>query len=396
MKHKKLLIFFISIFTVFVALGTFLLIWFCGDSYPDFNDFSPTVSIPGLREGAVPQGVASYNDDYEYMQDEEQKTAKQDYYFVSSYMKKGPSRIYVTGSKTGYIGYVTMKNEDGSDYTGHCGGVATNGYTFWLTSDDTVFVLKTAADSGYTNAAREIIGKAAKPEGENTITFTASFAANCNASFCFYYDAPDSTLDKLYVGEFYRAKNYETDERHHLTTKVSQAENKAFCYEYSVTTSSSNKYGLTTLSSSLNLKTEDLVPKIDYVYSITDEIQGFARTKDGLVLSRSWGLKNSTLYYHDWNKIHPSAGASSLSGKTDIIYSGLTTKDGNKFIYKDVSVYYVDNSSLIREYSIPSMSEGLCCSGGKVQVLFESASYKYNKFVRCQLKDIYGFIPRAK
>ena len=37
-----------------------------------------------------------------------------------------PSRIYVTGGDTGYVGYVTMKNTDGTDYTGHCGGIAAN------------------------------------------------------------------------------------------------------------------------------------------------------------------------------------------------------------------------------------------------------------------------------
>ena len=395
MKHRKLFITFTAIFTALVAIAIFLLVWFCGDSYPDFDEFRPSVAIPGLKDGAVPQGIASYNGDYSYTEGEEEKTAKQDYYFISSYMKKGPSRLYVTGSKTGYVGYVTLKNCDGSEYTGHCGGAATNGNTFWLTSDDTVFVFKTDKESGYTNAADEIIDKSQKPEGENFITFTTSFAANCNASFCFYYDAPQSVLDKLYVGEFYREKNYPTAESHHVTTKISQTENRAFVYEYSVTTSSSNKYGLEMISSSENLSEDSRVPEIKYIYSVTDEIQGFARTEKSLVLSRSWGLKNSTLYYHDWDKIHPSTGSSNFSGKVSLVYDGIKTKNGNSYV-KEITTYYVDESSLIREYSIPSMAEGLCVADNKVQVLFESASYKYNKFVRCQLKDVYAFTPRKK
>ena len=361
MKHRKLFITFTAIFTALVAIAIFLLVWFCGDSYPDFDEFRPSVAIPGLKDGAVPQGIASYNGDYSYTEGEEEKTAKQDYYFISSYMKKGPSRLYVTGSKT----------------------------------DDTVFVFKTDKESGYTNAADEIIDKSQKPEGENFITFTTSFAANCNASFCFYYDAPQSVLDKLYVGEFYREKNYPTAESHHVTTKISQTENRAFVYEYSVTTSSSNKYGLEMISSSENLSEDSRVPEIKYIYSVTDEIQGFARTEKSLVLSRSWGLKNSTLYYHDWDKIHPSTGSSNFSGKVSLVYDGIKTKNGNSYV-KEITTYYVDESSLIREYSIPSMAEGLCVADNKVQVLFESASYKYNKFVRCQLKDVYAFTPRKK
>ena len=59
----------------------------------------------------------------------------------------------------------------------------------------------------------------------------------------------------------------------------------------------------------------------------------------------------------------------------------------------------------INDYSVPSMSEGMCVptpatsSNGAVNrvfVLFESACKKYKYFVRQKVKSVYSFIPKAK
>lgn len=424
MKHKKLFIALIAIFSVIVCLGTFVMIWFWGDSYPDFEDFTEGVEIPGLDEGAVPQGIANYTTSV--YDNEGQATAdSQDYLFVSAYMKEGPSRIYVTGSRTGYIGYVTIKNEDGSDYCGHCGGIATScvkGYSngvLWITSENTVYCAKRSSND-YANIAEEVITKALNSSAEsdnseNVIQFTASFKANCNASFCFFYDSDadpttfSTASDKFYVGEFYRKGSNETDGNHHVTTK-NGTENKAFLYEYSL--NSSSEYGLTKLSSS-NIPEEYRVPKIQYIYSIPAKIQGMARLRDKsstsstsagkLALSQSWGLPDSTIYLYDWGKIRSnSASYGSLVKTTDnegkevaagFEYEGVQTNLGNRY-FENPTVYFVDDSSLVREYSVPSMSEGLCASGDRVYLLFESASFKYKNFVRQQIRNIYSFIPR--
>ena len=431
MKHKKLYITLIAIFSVFVCLGTFILIWFWGDNYRDFEEFTESAAIPGLSDGAVPQGIANYTTSV-YDDDNNPTEDMQEYLFISAYMKEGPSRIYVTGTRTGYIGYVTLQNVDGSGYTGHCGGIATSctkdsSYgTLWVTSDSTVYCAKSSDANTYKNIAEEVILKA-KLSGvpsadgadatEKVIKFTASFEANCNASFCFFYDSDgdptqySSTYDKFYVGEFYREGNYETDKSHHVTTK-NGTQNRAFIYEYSISTSS--EYGLTKLTSN-NLSPENRVPEVKFIYSIPDKIQGMARIFDStssnstttgkLVLSQSWGLANSTLYYYDWSKIRNSSNSASYGtlvknvnsdGKETAAgfeYKGVLTDQGNRY-YTNPTVYFVDDSSLEREYSIPCMSEGLCTSGDKVYVLFESASYKYKTFVRQQLRNVYYFIPR--
>ena len=419
MVRKKLFITAIAIFSFIVFLSIFVILWFWGDRYPDFSnkDFTASAEIPGLEDGFVPQGIANYthttgNDGI----------VKQEYLFVSSYRDGSPSRLYVTGTRTGYIGFVTLKNEDGTDYTGHAGGVATscnnsdangnkvpvkNG-TLWVVSDGTVYCAK-ASSSEYYNIAEEVIKKAALTDGENVIQFTASFKANNKASFCFFYEDGKVNIsdDKLYVGEFYRPGDdrYSTAENHHVTT-LDGAEQYAFVTEYSSNTTTNNAYGVTLLTDSY-VKGEDGelvkkdVPKVDKVISIPDKIQGFAITKSKqLVLSQSYGLPNSHLYYYNWNTITETTAAnrasfSSLTGN-NFEYEEVYKKSGAKYSTESMYVYFADESRAIRDYSVPSMAEGLCVNDDRIYVLFESGCYKYKPFVRQRIYDVYVFTPREK
>ena len=438
MKHKKLFISLTTILTVVLALIIFLMIWFWGDSYKTtanyegFESFRAEFEIPGLKDGACPQGMANYRTTYLVDTDElvdpenpdegyvtEEKI--QEYYFISAYFKDEPSRIYVVGKETGYVGYVTMRtpvaqySTETEVYSGHCGGIATNGYTFWMVSGRMVYCAqRDGSSSDKNNIARDIIALA---QSNGELTFTAAFNANLNAAFCFFYDedgnsANRSSSDRFYIGEFYRPKDYETDKLHHLTT-LNGDENRAFVHEYNISTSSTNKYGLTMINSD-NVDAENYVPKVQAIYSITDEIQGLARTgKTGLVLSQSWGLSNSHLLYYDWERICKSENRKLYRELTYTVkdkegedkevsyggfpYEGVPTKGGAQ--YKDsgsLYVYYIDKTFLLNNYSIPSMSEGLCVTNNRVYVLFESGANKYKWFVRQKLTDVYSFIPRAK
>ncbi len=434
MKNKKLFISLISILSVFLFIGTFLLVWFAGAIYRDFKGFRREFEIPGLEDGAVPQGMGAYTSVYEIPGDDgKPKTATQQYFFISAYMADGsPSRIYVVGAVTGYVGYVTLKNEDGSDFYGHVGGIATNGYTLWVTGENTVYVAKAseAYNKANRNITREIVDKAARvklpdtdesQEYDFSVKFTASFNANCNASFCYYYDDPrytSVTYDRLYVGEFYRKGNYETADSHRLETPNGY-KNTAFMYEFNVTSSSSNKYGLSTISEDTGLTEEELVPKIQKVFSIPEKIQGMAfsgkttySSSDGmLVLSESYGLANSNLLCFDYKSVMGTSKKYNAVTGVNFEYEGLyKTIGGNKIPYTDsgLYLYFVDKANedmFVRNYSIPSMSEGMCVvtpstsnNGpiGKVYVLFESAGKKYKHFVRTKLKNVYSFTPKTK
>lgn len=432
MKHKKLFIALTAVFSAVLFLAIFITVWFAGDRYPDFKDFKSEFKIPGLNDGATPQGIAnvsnvSYTVTTEVTDENGETTTKsekktQEYFFISAYFDKQPSRVYVIGRDTGLEGYVTMKMTDGeNDYTGHCGGIAVNRDYMWIASDDTVFV--TYKSTGYASIAEELADKAKAGKEDSTngvMTFTTSFAANGGASFLYYYDydagatAVPSSNDKLYVGEFYRSGNYETDKSHKITTPNGDKSN-AFVYEYSVNNSevASNKTGLTCVTLPDGYASEDdrPVPKIQKIISVPDEIQGFARvpnptdrSKEALVLSRSWALKNSTLYYYDWASVDSTTNrrkfnSEDIAGESNAFaYAGVYRQFGSvgKVPYTDSSlyVYFADSAALAKTYSIPSMAEGLCVSGERVCVLFESGSVKYKTFVREILNNVYSFVPR--
>lgn len=414
MKHKKMFIAFTVIFSILLALAIFIMIWYWGDRYNDFDDFRSEVAIPGLKDGACPQGITVYKTNYKTTEtdekgEEKEVTKTQNYFFITAYFKDKASRIYVVGDETGEVGYVTLKNEDGSDHTGHVGGIATNGRYIWVCSGHTIYVANKDNSTNTNNVAIDVIKTA---EDHGSLQFKTSFNANCNAAFLYYYDADQngaagtpSSTDRLYVGEFYRSGNYETDELHHLTTPNGET-NKAFVYEYNVSVSSN--YGLDTLTNSKD-KNDNPAPKIQKIFSIPNKIQGFARTDKGLVLSESYGLSNSHIYYHEFNWSNLSENS------TRVKYSSINRQGSKYFEYKDVTttsgapyyvngtittddlyVYYIDGSTMLNDYSIPSMSEGLCTIGDRVYILFESGAKKYSTFVRQVHTNVYSFVPRSK
>ena len=441
MKRKKLFISITAVAAVLLFLGIFILIWFVGDTYKDFERFRKEFAIEGLDDGAVPQGLGAYYGQYQYSVDDKNNPLKktQQYFLTSAYMTDGSaSRVYVSYMRnevrdgkevqvTGNIGYVTLVNVDGTPHTGHVGGIATNGSKLWVTYGDSVLVAKASEEYKNDNILAEIADKAAK-NSENdgseeilSIQFTASFKANCNAAYLYYYHDPrytTSSYDRLYVGEFYRKGNYETEKSHHLKAP-SGYKNTSFMYEYRVDSNTSNEYGLHLIDSNNNDKTlSENVPKIQKIYSLPEKIQGVAFSKrsgygstDGImVLSQSYGLSNSHLLCFDWSKMHAkSTKYTSLSeGGVSFEYKDVYRVNGdNKTPYSDsdLLVYFADSnnrSMFLKDFSIPSMSEGMCNitlqgssnpTQNRIYVVFESGSKKYNLFTRKSIKHVYSFIP---
>ena len=432
MKHKKGLIVFTALFSVAVFLGIFLMMWFWGDEYTDFdpNIFREEVSIPGLNEGACPQGLATskhrlYNSKGElvYYPDVDgnptEQEKMQEYYFVSAYFKDKPSRIYVTGRESGYLGYVSLY-KDGEPFYGHVGGIATNGTVFWIGSERYVYCIKRTSGD-LKNAVDEIILNSVTTHVlDLNVETTTSFMIDGNAAFVSYYKSSTSTgssTERLYVGEFYRAGNYETSKKHHITLPDGTV-NRAFMYEFNV--SSSTEYGLTVISDNGNISKQ--VPKVQKIYSIPDRIQGVARVSgskddsngDTLILSQSYGLDNSQIILYNYNTIengtNNSLSYSSIVDSNGFEYPDVTTLiSGRPYYDTTVSVYYVYGNvksktvdsegknispSFIRSYSLPSMSEGLAVSSDdRVNILFESSASKYKPFVRQSLDKVYSFRP---
>ncbi|MCD7728466.1 MAG: hypothetical protein LUI60_00950 [Clostridia bacterium] len=333
-KHLKLCVALIVVAAVLMSLIFFLLYWFFGDRYEDFEEFNKEFAIPGLNEGFIPQGLGNYTD-------EGSSSASDTVFFVSGYMNKGgASRIYVIeGGET--TGYVTVMLDEETVYEGHGSGIASNGSKIWLCSENTVYAL-----------SYDDVLEAAKENGP--VTVSATFDAYCEASFC-YFDG-----SYLYVGEFYRDGNYETEEEHHITTTAGD-ENKAIIIQFTVGSST-------------------LTPR--RAYSITERIQGMAITENSsgttyITLSQSYGLSNSHLLSYKFST-------------STVNSSSVTYYNTDRTSSRSLTTYELDSSCLVNDYEIPSMSEGLCTVNKKVYVLFESAGAKYKMFVRERLSDVYS------
>lgn len=451
MKHKSLFISLTAILTALVFTGIFIGIWFLGDTYPDFDrEAKKEFKIPGLDDGAIPQGMSSCEANYTVTEIKQQTekdengnpkkddqgndiikdvevttTKKQPYFFISANMSDGsPSRIYVVGENTGYVGYVTLKDEDGNPFTKPIGGIAINNYTnetgtaysnnktyakyysLWVTSENYVYVAKCTDDyaAKYKSIAQEIVEKAAKiklnvqyevdesgnkilddagnpieKEYDFSIKFTKSFNANCRVSFCYYFDSPNNgnyasavSYDKLYIGEVYNDDKSATDSSCKITTP-SGYKNSTFMYEYVVDKDSA--YGLAlidTKSDSDPVKQENYVPKVERIFSIPENIKGVAwsgRDSSGsnngiLVLSQSYGLENSKLLCFDYSKVMSSSNSATYAKLTgaNFEYQGIQRTSGKTYT-SNPSVNYVDKGDskmFIKELSLPSMANSMC------------------------------------
>lgn len=283
--------------------------------YPDYYAHSNAVSpIPNLNEGFVPQGLG-----YD---------AASDTYFHSAYNAKDSAvEIHMVNGKDSKCIYPIYYGNAAPAH-GHGGGIAVVG--------DYVYVADNEREGdgrfGELNVFRLSDMKNAK-DGD-TVTAISSLAVNNSASFCF------ADEKYVYVGEFYREGAYETVQSHRFTTPAGDKNNA--------------------LISAYPLKADGMLADRSPAFSIsiTDQVQGFAITKDGkIALSRSWGLNPSVLSIYD--------------GWTDV---GATVT----FEDKTVPLYFLDSATHQKDIVMPAFSEGLALNqNGDLLISFESACNKY-------------------
>lgn len=301
-----------------VALFVFLFVWFFGASYPAFfGGAKEEAKIPGLADGISPQGlcpVPENGEGYEFA--------------MSGYMADGSaSRVYLVGKDKNK--YVTF-TEGGKDVTTHFGGVTCTGEEFLIASGKTLLRVSFASVLGAESGA--------KLEAERAVQ------TDFNVAYCYF----DADTQKLYAGEFYREKNYKTNEDHHLT--VNGETNYAFIYEYS-------------------LENGAIKETPDKVISVRALVQGIAVYGDKITLSTSYGLADSVFYTYE----------NSLDGEA----SGTATVDG-----KEIPLYRLDSSNLKSALTAPCMSEEIFVRDGRIYILFESLCNKYKYFVRTRIDSI--------
>jgi hypothetical protein len=285
--------------------------------YDDFfSNSEQEYATPGLGDGAVPQG-------YTYIEEK-------GLYLMCAYMTNGDaSRIYITkeGDEKNST-YVRLVDANGNDYTGHTGGITSDGKYVWLANDgdgddNKVWVM----------SLDEILGA----KNGDSIKLTASFKPENRSAYCLVDG------EYLWVGEFRDPEKYLTDATHEFDV-AGDVNNYAIICAYRIDQSSENGLASDT-------------PEM--IVSVRDLTQGFVRTDRGeFVLSTSYGLSSSVMYIYE----------NVLEGEAD---SKLTVNG------TDVPVWYLDEDSLVKSVEMPPMSEEMVYKDGRIYVLFESACHKY-------------------
>ncbi len=316
---------------VFAVLGIFVIFWYFGTSYGDFYKYTKReFAIPGLDTSFTPQGLT--HDEQENL------------FFVSGYMSDGSgSRIYVIDGRTqATVKFVTLINEDRTVYTGHAGGIATDDENIWIAGEGTVNRI----------SAEQLL----QAESGDAVQITDSFESNNGADFL----TVDRQNNRLWVGEFQRDGNYDTDESHFIETSDGTT-NKALSFCYDIATENPEATcGLESLTPVMALSTPSLV-------------QGMVIAEDRLVLSTSYSLPDSHIYIYTNVLNYATEDTFALDTDTNI------------------PLFVLDGTDLLKDLIAPSMSEEIEYVNGRVFILFESACQKYGAVTREPLRNVYSF-----
>lgn len=298
-------------------IGLFLLLYFilfligCV-KYGEARDIRQYVCvIPETNSGWAPQGIAYTGEQYV-------QTGYDGDDNVVMYLVNGDS-----------YKQVLPVDEKGKAIKGHAGGVACTKNNVYVANDYTVLRFDLS----------DI--KSAAARGKVTVKQVIP-VDNC-AAYCHSDD------NYLYVGEFYRKGNYETEKSHYFTTP-NKEENKAIVSCYRLDES--------------GMPESDGQPYPEYCISVTGLVQGFAVSGETCMLSRSYGLVDSELQYHTLSK---DVGAE----------IPVTFKKNPDAQEKEVPLYYLDNTTKFKTLTLPAFSEDVTVKGDRVVVTNESSANKY-------------------
>lgn len=317
----------ITIASIILLIAAFLAVWFLWPwNSAFFKTATKEFAIPGLDTDFVPQAFT--------------KIDGQNTYIVGGYMSKGSaSRYYVLNSETGAVEkYFTLKF-DGEDYTGHACGIASSEGNLWICSKD----------DNEGRAYRFTLSSVLAVENGESVDIVDYFATNNGADNITVYNG------YLWVGEFYRDGNFDTNESHRITTRDNQT-NTAVAYAYKIDNTAA-------------CGVVDDIP--DMALSTTGLVQGMAFDEDGIILSTSFSLPDSNIYS----------------------YENVLTQEAHSHITVNgtiVDLWFLDNESLIKKINAPAMTEEIIIDNNKLYILSESACQKYRILNRKRVTHFYS------
>ncbi|MBQ8398062.1 MAG: hypothetical protein IJX53_07720 [Clostridia bacterium] len=294
--------------------------------FADFvSDAEKFCLTPGLAENFVPQGLA--------------RGAGSGWLYVSGYDGDGKqaSVIMVLDTAGTLIAEYILHNADGSNFTGHVGGIA-------VTEDMLYVSAGSDADGNYIIAEFPLSELAVS--GSQELRISRTVAVPMGASWLSYADGI------LWVGNFYLKGSYDLGTIFNFTT--TSADGKAYGgYAAAYDLHDAEIKALTVADGE-----PYAIP--DFILACPDRVQGFV-CEDGVVgLSLSYGRSNnSTIAYYT----------------VDLEKPDRTLELGGRSYPFTV----LDSRNQRASVTAMPMTEGLAPSGdGRVLVLFESGANKYS------------------
>lgn len=294
------------------------------------HEVGPT--IPGLRQGAIPQGLAYWK--------------KPNWFLISHYFEKQSNTSVVTAvdAKTGKLKRcLTLLNANGKAHKGHVGGLAVSDKYLWIGSGELYRVpLKAIEDADTSDYLR----------------LQPPFEAECTASFVAYYDK------QVWVGEFVsRENNYKSNAAHEVKDRKG-VEKYAWIVGYALDD-----------AEELRGTAGGKRPPPAAVISIRQKVQGMAFLDDRIILSMSYGRDNDSTLAAYTNPLREKRHRTvEVDGET-------------------VPLWFLDGVNKKWEDDYPPMSEGIAAYGDRFALVFESGADKYQKDGRGPIDTILFFKP---
>lgn len=275
---------------------------------------------PGISDNLVQQGMV-------YIDEKER-------FLVCGYMSDNTaSRVYVLDRDGNVLSITQLKNADGSDYTGHTGGMEYY--------ENHLYITEGTKEKGY-DGGLVVFPLDQILAGNKAVGTVGRFKTYNNPAYCHIYNG------YILIGEYYRAVDYETADEHRMRTPADD-QNTALITVFKLDNSAPFGIGEKPLAG----------------ITTTDGIQGLITIEDKqIVTSSSWGLSSSTLRFYDMDKITHSAESVTIGENT-------------------MTIYHLDSASLVKEVEAPPMAEEMVYLDGKIFILSESAcnKYIYGKFM---------------
>jgi hypothetical protein len=278
-------------------------------------------TIPGLLQGAIPQGLAFLE--------------PQQWLMITCYFNDGrPSVLIAVDKVSGKIARcLTLINEDNSAHTGHVGGVALSGRYVWIGSD-----------AVYRAPVLDVV--AAQPVDH--LRIRKVFHAESKASYLTFGD------DRLWVGEFVKKGHprYGGKPSHTLVDRQGRRKHAWVC-GYSLDKEEN-------VSSVAGRK----APSPNVILSTRDSVQGMAFFVNRIVVCTSFGKSDSLLAIYRNPLLEPGAKP---HAESDI--EGVA-----------VPVWFLDGKNhLGRDIAYPPRAEGVAVVGNSLAVISESGAKAYQK-----------------